>query len=60
MLNPAMIGSMYSLRKNRAQHGGHRFRLRVSTFQGSRLSLCLVRHSTRLGDVGDENQKALN
>jgi len=31
----AMIGPMYFLRGNGAQHGGHAFHLRLSTFQGS-------------------------
>jgi len=36
-MRAAIKGSMYSLRGNGAQHGGHRFHLRLSTFQGSRL-----------------------
>jgi len=38
MVTPAMeaalIGPLYSLRKNGAQHGGHEFHLRLSTYWG--------------------------
>jgi len=36
-MGAAMIGPMYSLRENEAQHGGHDFYLGLSTFQGSSL-----------------------
>jgi len=35
-MGAAMMGPIYSLRENGAQHGGHGLRLRVSTLQGSK------------------------